>query len=1382
MAILSAIGIYSQTITVGAGALISTGGTNGNPIYRSSAGSGFNFSQSVHLYTAADLAAMGGAANITKFAFYKNDAATLTAGRTATISVYLKNSSASSLAINQTLAQWITGATQVYTNAAWGPTNFPAAAGFLTFDFSATPFAYNGGNLEVVVDWAINTGPAGSTTTGPFTWKYDGVAGTQAVGTSNNIAITTALNIPQSRRYQAEITYTPAPPCSGSPAAATIATNLTSFCPGGSANLSVTSTPPFNQGLTYSWESGPSAAGPFTAIPAATGQSLTVSPTSATFYRLVTTCTPSGLSSNSNVVSVSPLVIPYASIPFSESFENTWATTCSSAPFGEDQPGSNWLGTPSSGDRSWRADNTTLALSGWTSLTGAYAPAASLGARSAKFHTYDAPNGTFGSLDLYVDLSTAGLKQLSFDYINPSGTDSITALLSTDGGLTFPTKLVSKTVSAAWGALTAPLSTTSSTCVIRFLASSDFGLDDIGIDNVNITLPCAGAPIAGSVSGSSSVCTGTTAILGLTGSTVAPGITYQWLSAALASGPYTAIVGANANSYTTGAITTPALYRCIVTCTNSSLFDTTAAFSIGLNAPYQCYCAITNACAAGSSIDSLFIVGTTLNHFQQDCPTTTSSGGDIYPASGNTTASLTIGNNYTIGLKTTGATIQSVWIDYNQNGTYEATEHTQITTASSTTAPITTTTISIPATALPGLTGMRVRTRLSGNANGPTDACVPMGSGEYSDYGITLVAAPLCTTPPVGGAISTSTPTINVGNNATIVATGSVGTNYSWRISTSSAGPFATFSAPDNDTIAVNGPVGVYYLRLFMSTPGCPTDSSNVLTLTVTKILGDDVCDAITIPSAGSYGPYNIEFATTQANETVPPTNTGTSQADDQTGWGLATLNNTMWFKFVATTKKVKIRATFGLPNGQDNDTQLALWQVTSACDSLASVTKGGVTLLAANEDSTGNDYNSIIDGSTFCLTPGNTYYVQADAYGGLVAGSLLFLNYEPIADSTASITGLNNNYCVGSSAVNLAATPAGGTFTVNGTAATSLTPSTAGTYNVVYIFGGCNYTSSQSVTVNDNPTANLPGTISTCNASEILDAGNATLPGVSYLWSNGATTQTTTVSTNGIYSVTVTGNGGCSISDTVNVTLNSGVATANVTAGSPSICEGTSTTLVGTPSGGVFSANGTGGVFNGTSAGTFDVTYTVTSTCGTAIDTVSITVNAAPVTSITPSSPTICAGGTTGVTLTGSPAGGTFSVQSGTASALTGNSFNPATTGTWTIVYTFTNASTCTDTSNINFNVNCTVGLNDLSKGVAAIQVVPNPTSGNFDLNISNAADKATIKLLSFDGRLLSTEKVDLNQNNTVKMNIANYANGIYFVNVISGNVNKTIKITKQD
>ncbi|MCY1636783.1 hypothetical protein, partial [Marinifilum sp. D737] len=50
-----------------------------------------------------------------------------------------------------------------------------------------------------------------------------------------------------------------------------------------------------------------------------------------------------------------------------------------------------------------------------------------------------------------------------------------------------------------------------------------------------------------------------------------------------------------------------------------------------------------------------------------------------------------------------------------------------------------------------------------------------------------------------------------------------------------------------------------------------------------------------------------------------------------------------------------------------------------------------------------------------------------------------------------------------------------------------------------------------------------------------ILDAGNA---GASYLWSNGATTQSITVSTSGNYSVVVTDSNGCSATDDVNVTV----------------------------------------------------------------------------------------------------------------------------------------------------------------------------------------------------------------------------------------------------
>jgi GEVED domain/Secretion system C-terminal sorting domain len=1542
MAVFSAIGIFAQTITVGTGASTSGTNDNGNPIYRSSAGSVFNFSHSVQLYTAADLAALGGPVNLTKVAFFKSSAFTLAAGRTATLKIYLKNSTTSALNGTQTLATWITGATQVYNNPLVGPADIPAVAGFVTFDFSATPFVYLGGNLEVAIDWAMNAG-ASPASTGAFLWTYDAVTSPQAAGISSNAAITAALTATPLRRYRAQFTYSPlATACSATPLVASISASNSTVCLGGSSKL-VAAAPIAESGITYQWQSSSAAAGPFTNISGATTYFYDAVVTSSTYYRLVTGCTPSGLTSNSNDVLVNVSSTPYASIPVNESFENTWLTTCVSAPLGQDQVGANWLSIPQSGnnswradnttialsgwtgtggaftpvfsngarsarfhtfnspagtsgsldlyvnlspagtkqlsfdyintsgadsiavllstdggatfspiaskvisatwapitasitstsatcvvrfkavsdfgttdigidnivlalpcagtpnvpviaastatfcpgatinfsstgastgpgisyqwesssaaagpftsiasatnstysfnalstttfyrlkttcansslnsvsnvvsvapvsyayatvpyfesfentwlttcvgaprgqdqpsvnwsnglytgDNSWRADNTSLALSGWTSLVGTYAPAASAGARSAKFHTYDAPLNTTGSLDLYINLSTAGSKQLSFDYINPTGTDSVKVLLSTDGGLTFPTVLTSKKVAAVWTNVTAPIVTSSATCVIRFLALSDYGADDLGIDNVSITLPCSGAPTAGAVSGSTTICSGATTILGLSGATTAPGITYQWLSAATPTGPYSAIGGATASSYTTAAITAAISYRCKVTCTNSSLFDTTAAFTIGLKPSYQCYCAVTNACAPGGSIDSLFITATTLNHAQANCPTTNSTGGDVYPATGNTTASLIAGGTHTIGVVTTSSTIQSVWIDYNQNGIYEATEHTQITTASTT--PLTTANLVIPSTATLGLTGMRVRTRFSGNPNGPGDACINMGSGEYADYGVTIIA---CTTPTV----TVNSPSVCIGDSVVLTASGSA-SNYAWS------------SGQTTASIKVSPAAAATYTVTNSIVPGCSATATSSVTVNALPIV------------------------------------TAASSAD------------------------------------------------TVCAGTNVTLTGGGATTYTWN--------NGAVNGIAFAPTATNTYIVTGTDVNGCTdtAQTTVTVNALPTVTASASASAV----CAGGTVTLTGGGAASYTWDNGVTDGTAFVPASSTTYTVTGTAANtCTNTASVTVTVNAKPTANLPATISTCNATETLDAGNASLPGVVYLWSNGATTQTTTVSVNGNYSVTVTGTGGCSVSDTVNVTLNSGVATSNVTATSTSICAGTSTTLVGSPSGGVFSANGTGGVFNGTTAGTFDVTYTVTSSCGTAIDTVSITVNANPVTSITPSSPTICAGGTTAVTLTGTPVGGTFSVQSGTASALTGNSFNPAATGTWTIVYSFTNASGCPDTSNINFNVNCTVGLNDITKGVASIQVVPNPTSGNFDLNITNAADKATIKLLSFDGRLLATEKVELNQNNTVKMNIANYANGIYFVNVISGNVNKTIKITKQD
>lgn len=82
----------------------------------------------------------------------------------------------------------------------------------------------------------------------------------------------------------------------------------------------------------------------------------------------------------------------------------------------------------------------------------------------------------------------------------------------------------------------------------------------------------------------------------------------------------------------------------------------------------------------------------------------------------------------------------------------------------------------------------------------------------------------------------------------------------------------------------------------------------------------------------------------------------------------------------------------------------------------------------------------------------------------------------------------------------------------------------------------GCRDTVDQSLTVFENPTANLGGLLTTCGSSLSLDANNL---GSSYLWNDMTTNQTLSVFLDGNYWVSITSPDGCEDSDTVSVTLN---------------------------------------------------------------------------------------------------------------------------------------------------------------------------------------------------------------------------------------------------
>ena len=210
-----------------------------------------------------------------------------------------------------------------------------------------------------------------------------------------------------------------------------------------------------------------------------------LSPNTAYTVTVTTNCTGATSPSATGIFRTQCVPPVYATLPVNEGFENTWFSRCDT----REVPTASWLNTPLTGNASWRREDDGSAAN-WTSpVSGAFVPTGSQGsAHAARFHSYFVQNSGVGTLDLYVDLSAAGTKRLTFDYVNGSTAGGkIEVLLSTDGGATFvATSLPALTTATAFTGQTVDLTAISATSVIRFKATGDFGNFDIGLDNVQL--------------------------------------------------------------------------------------------------------------------------------------------------------------------------------------------------------------------------------------------------------------------------------------------------------------------------------------------------------------------------------------------------------------------------------------------------------------------------------------------------------------------------------------------------------------------------------------------------------------------------------------------------------------------------------------------------------------------------------------------------------------------------------------------------------------------------------------------------------------------------------------------------------------------------------
>jgi hypothetical protein len=334
----------------------------------------------------------------------------------------------------------------------------------------------------------------------------------------------------------------------------------------------------------------------------------------------------------------------------------------------------------------------------------------------------------------------------------------------------------------------------------------------------------------------------------------------------------------------------------------------------------------------------------------------------------------------------------------------------------------------------------------------------------------------------------------------------------------------------------------------------------------------------------------------------------------------------------------------------------------------------------------TGNPNETLINTTTNPISVTYAFTLTANGCSN-TQNVVVVVNPLPVVTATAAAPTI----CEGSATTLTASgastyswSPATGLSATTGATVTA-SPSVTTTYTITGTnASGCTNTGTVTVTVNQRPTVTVSaGSGTICNGSNTtLTAGGAS----TYSWSpatglsatTGATV-TANPATTTTYTVTGTDTNGCTNTATVTVTVNA-LPVLTVTPASPTICQGSSTTLtasgadtyVWSPDTDLSSTTGA----TVTASPTVTTTYTVTGTDITGCvntQTVTVTVNSVPVlTNPNPSPATVCSGVVFNYSPISSIAGTTYTWTRATVAGIS----NPTSSGTGNISETLINTT----------------------------------------------------------------------------------------------------------
>ena len=228
----------------------------------------------------------------------------------------------------------------------------------------------------------------------------------------------------------------------------------------------------------------------------------------------------------------------------------------------------------------------------------------------------------------------------------------------------------------------------------------------------------------------------------------------------------------------------------------------------------------------------------------------------------------------------------------------------------------------------------------------------------------------------------------------------------------------------------------------------------------------------------------------------------------------------------------------------------------------------------------------------------------------------------------------------------------------------------------------------------------------------------------------------------------------------------------AGLTSGVNVICAGGATTLTnsGGMAGGTWSSSSSaatvaGGVVTGVSAGTAIISYSFTNYCGTATDTIEVTINGLPASGTITGADTVCEGNS--VTLAESVVGGVWSILTTATGTITSTGiFTAVHEGDADVSYSVTN--TCG--TSVAYRTLHVISADDCggSGERTAFNIYPDPNNGSFTIEVPQPGNNARITIMDVTGRTIQTI-TPLPGQLQVPVSLSNMPSGTYMVKLVA-------------